>query len=439
MADDAGQQFDGFDAPDGDPFVDDDRWAPVGSSNALEDMRRTLATFGTRLDSLVTSTTSYRSAVTDRLVEYADMVNTLVRNQSEDLAAAQTTNDRVLQDLRRGLGETGDSVSVAVARLETLLADDPRQDVREVVAEVRGLVDAHDRLGRFIVDALDQFGDRVNNRLDETNAQWATQLAGLRDTVVEMDARNDASAASVDEVAATIAQMRNALVDVASGEVVGALWDEVRVLRDGIEADRDAERTQVSALVDEIAAIHDGLTAGLEVAVDGNLAAVVAQLQRLLDGELSFELPAEFAQSVTAIEHRLELLAGSAADAVPAVIGVDGNDIDLGAVPVPRERGIGHHGRVSCNRPLPQRDDLCHARFLGDALCYACGRLERQAHRAAIDVIRLQYFLYRIGIRRAHVAQRRDAFGAGRNRFDHTVHFVLAMFPAPEGSLWVRP
>lgn len=306
MAEDQGRSADG-DGPDVMTSVDDDRWAPLGSSGALEDMRRTLATFGTRLDSLVTSTTSYRSAITDRLVEYADLVNTLVRNQTDDLGEYQRTNGRLFQDLQRGLADTVDSVGAAVQRVETLLEGGASAS-GEVVGEVRGLVDAHDRLGRFITEALDEFGARVLGRIDEVHAADSHLLRTVRadaEALVEQLRGVDDRSQYLQQ---TLDGLREQMAELASGEVVAALWDEVRVVRSELAA-----RGGDDAALARIESLRQELRDGLEVGASGPLDELLAAVDQLATGGVVLELPEELDASLAAIERRIDELATTVA------------------------------------------------------------------------------------------------------------------------------
>ena len=79
-------------------------------ASRLETIHRTMSTLGMRIDALVTSTTSYRSALTDRLTEYADLVTKLTRSQASDLEEYRRNNERTLSDLRRGLSTSEESL-----------------------------------------------------------------------------------------------------------------------------------------------------------------------------------------------------------------------------------------------------------------------------------------------------------------------------------------
>lgn len=165
----------------------------------LDTIHQTLATLQARIDALVTSTTTYRSALTDRLTEYADLVSRLARSQTTDL-------------------------------------------------------------------------ERVTTRID-----------GLLD--------QGATGAATDDATEVLTEVREALLDVASGEVVGALWDELREARSAIDTlvarapqaaaatDGDSGTAEaVSALVADVAALRSELSEGLVVEPSESLAGTVDQL-----------------------------------------------------------------------------------------------------------------------------------------------------------------
>lgn len=231
----------------------------------LEAIHRTLAALGPRIDALVTSTTTYRAALTDRLTEYANVVSTLSRDQAADLEEYRQANERTVGELRRSLASSDEVLERVGQRIDALLTDQESStgDSRAVLTEVRSILDAQETLSRSLRDSLEQFSTRV-----------------------------------VDEV-------REALLDVASGEVVGALWDEFRTARqsldtlvsrtdeapadtagdqriDGLRADVTELTAKVRDLLDRAEVIDDqdeeGETAGVLETVAADIAALRSEL-----------------------------------------------------------------------------------------------------------------------------------------------------------------
>lgn len=245
----------------------DDALTPGGwaseSSPELTDVQRTLSTFGMRIDALVTSTTSYRSAITDRLVEYTDLVSTLVRNQSSDLDEYRKANQRVLTELQRGMAASEDTISQLNDRLEKLLQGaDAGDDTHRLLSEVRTVLDAQESLSRFLTEALDQFGDRVTRTLTTTHESNVEQLHGLKGILDGVAGSESQLGRTVSEMSETMRSMRESMVDVASGDVVGALWDEVRALRTSVESTTasnaaDGLRADVAHLTEAIGSLLD--------------------------------------------------------------------------------------------------------------------------------------------------------------------------------------
>lgn len=207
--------------------------AAIGGDASIDDMARTLSTFGMRLDALVTSTTSYRSAITDRLVEYADTVNRLVKNQSADLEEHRSSNQRLLSELQSGISASDASVSSLAVRIDDLLKGSTGDGAQDVLLEVRSILEAQERLGQFLTEALDQFGDRVTERLDGVGV--GDELASLTGSLAAIEASDTTVETGVKALRADVASLRDSLVELASGDVVGALWDEVRALRSVVE------------------------------------------------------------------------------------------------------------------------------------------------------------------------------------------------------------
>ena len=384
-------------------------------ASRLETIHRTMSTLGMRIDALVTSTTSYRSALTDRLTEYADLVTKLTRSQASDLEEYRRNNERTLSDLRRGLSTSEESLERVSARIESMLTDAESADdtSRRMLAEVRSILDAQESLGRFLTESLDQFGDQVVNRLTAAEQASSAQVDALREALADLagtpspeleglggrlagieqrlgalaDAdpsaalagRFDAMHAAVDDlgtrlrsgldelgaidvvaqleqlqrdVSATgkvateswgefagvrskvdtiletsanqsgavneaLEQLKETLLDVASGEVVGALWDEFRQVRATIEAlvdqtGRTAPPEAVDALRDDVTDLTESVRTLLEQAevVDEDgigeaeggyltaLAADVASLRRELQQGMIVEPSDAFGSSV---------------------------------------------------------------------------------------------------------------------------------------------
>lgn len=245
-------------------------------ASRLDSLHSTVSTLGMRLDSLVTSTTTYRSSLTDRLTEYAELVTKLTRTQSNDLEEYRRANERTISELRRSLSASEEVLERVGSRIDSMLTESESGDdsARRMLAEVRSILDAQESLGRFITESLDSFADQVTGRIESGQQTAATQLDALRATLDELAARDDTRGVRDDlaelrslvvelraddasgQVAAVetkldtlvsgadedraklstaVDQLRETLLDVASGEVVGALWDEVRGVRDTID------------------------------------------------------------------------------------------------------------------------------------------------------------------------------------------------------------
>ncbi len=313
-----------------------------GVASRLEMVHSSMSTLSMRVDALVTSTTSYRSAMTDRLNEYADLVTKLTRTQATDIEEYRRANERTLDELRRGLAASEETLERVGARVESLLtgSDSSDESTRRALAEVRSILEAQDNLGRSLVDErLVGIEDRLavvastdtaaalGNRFDTLHAaiedlesglraelggagKIATEsfgeLAGLRSQV---DALLESSANESGAVTGTLEQLKETLQDLASGEVVGALWDEVRQMRATVEAlvDRDASSTDPEAVavlqreVTELTASVRDLLAQAEVVDDvpepaagvhlASLVADVAALREELARGLVIDIP----------------------------------------------------------------------------------------------------------------------------------------------------
>lgn len=228
----------------------------------LETIDQTVSTLGMRVDALVTSTTSYRAALTDRLTEYTDLVTKLTRAQASDLEEYRNANERLLADLRQGLTSSEETLERVGSRIDSLLSDaeDSDDDSRRTLDEVRSILEAQERLGRSLTESLERFAEEVATRLsaaegavgagsttaaklDKVEQELAStgqiaaeswsEIAGLR---AKVDAILETSANESGKVSTVLDQMKETLLDVASGEVVGALWDELRQMKATLQA-----------------------------------------------------------------------------------------------------------------------------------------------------------------------------------------------------------
>ena len=224
----------------------------AGLGGRLDTVHRTLSTLGMRIDALVTSTTTYRSALTDRLTEYADLVTKLTRTQAADLEEYRRANERTVTELRRGLSSTEEVLERVGARIDSMLTEAESSDdqSRRMLAEVRSILDAQENLSRFLTESLDQFADRVVERISATQTAATDQIEALRSTIEGADRHDDA--------------LREVLVP----------------LRDQIER-IDAQLTDTTrddALIDRVAALDERISA---LAQSDPAAAVVGHLDTL--------------------------------------------------------------------------------------------------------------------------------------------------------------
>ena len=181
---------DGADLERGDALPD---VVDPGLGGRLDTVHRTLSTLGMRIDALVTSTTTYRSALTDRLTEYADLVTKLTRTQAADLEEYRRANERTVTELRRGLSSTEEVLERVGARIDSMLTEAESSDdqSRRMLAEVRSILEAQENLSRFLTESLDQFGARVIERIDATQALAAEQFDTLRSNLDDADRQDD--------------------------------------------------------------------------------------------------------------------------------------------------------------------------------------------------------------------------------------------------------
>ncbi len=259
-------------------------------ASRLETIHRTMSTLGMRIDALVTSTTSYRSALTDRLTEYADLVTKLTRSQASDLEEYRRANERTLADLRRGLSTSEETLERVGARIDSMLTDAESADdsSRRVLAEVRSILEAQENLGRFLTESLDQFGEQVLSRLNASEQAAAEQLEALRTAVTDVDSTPDPTLAIVDD---RLAGIEDRLAVVASNDTATAMGGRFDTLHSALEdLDRNVRAGlegvgDTSAIVERLERMERELSSAGQVTTEsfGELAGLRAKVDAVLE------------------------------------------------------------------------------------------------------------------------------------------------------------
>ena len=264
MSDDNGDasfEADAPDGPEGGTSAEQGDALPdvvdPGLGGRLDTVHRTLSTLGMRIDALVTSTTTYRSALTDRLTEYADLVTKLTRTQAADLEEYRRANERTVTELRRGLSSTEEVLERVGARIDSMLTEAESSDdqSRRMLAEVRSILEAQENLSRFLTESLDQFGERVIERIGATQAAAGEQIEALRSALDDGDRHDD-----------------------ALREVLVPLRDQIERIDQQLTDTQLNDTTRHDAIADRIAALDERVAA---LAQSDPSAAVVGRLDTL--------------------------------------------------------------------------------------------------------------------------------------------------------------
>ncbi|MDE0803714.1 MAG: hypothetical protein OSA99_10355, partial [Acidimicrobiales bacterium] len=190
---------------------------------------------------------------------------------------------------------------------------------------------AIDELSRTVVEQDDEAVIAHLGKLEselasngKVSAESWGELAGLR---AKVDAILETSANESGAVTGALTQLKETLQDVASGEVVGALWDEVRQVRATVEAlvDRDAQtadpaaveslRSEVTGLTQSVRDLLDQAEVvdedGLAESDGGHLSALAADMAALreeLSHGLVVETPDGFGEPIEALRTDLAAL-----------------------------------------------------------------------------------------------------------------------------------
>jgi hypothetical protein len=235
-----------------------------------------------RIDALVTSTTTYRTALTDRLTEYSDLVAKLTRAQGADLEEYQRTNERTVADLRRGLASSEEILQRLEERIEGIQAGPgaPTTGSDELVDEIRSVLDLQHTLTRSLTESLDQFGDRVLARIAATQAATDEQLDEIRTALAD-----DSGTSRVD---AQLAGLQSAIGLLATAEQVGRLTADVRAqLIDIVGLGDGTVVSQLARIEQQLSTSRQpssGAPAGTDVGADASdLADLRAKVDRILD------------------------------------------------------------------------------------------------------------------------------------------------------------
>jgi len=220
----------------------------------------------------------------------------------DELAALRSRLDQLAAgDDVRGLRAELAPVQATLDRLAARLDDDSGRS--QVLARFQALeakldgLGGDDRLGT-VVARLDDLAGSLEQRLAgvATAEQVGRLPADLRAHLVDALGGLDGQVV-VGELAAIrgqlggasgslLEQLQDNLADVASGEVVGALWDEVRAVRDALEGGRggDADVLEsIATLRGEVEGIGAALASTAEPSADPAVVALRDDVQALAD------------------------------------------------------------------------------------------------------------------------------------------------------------
>lgn len=247
------------------------RGGDAGTERALEELRVALEQLTTRMEAglredlaqirAISASVAERDVTGDVQLLRADVAALVERDASaqlrEDVAALRAevarlaSVDDVAAGVRSGLGPLQSVVDRISTRLDESAGDDTGADV---LARLDALADRLDQLPT---------AQQVANLAGDLRAQLADALGTLDGDVVvhELGALRAQLGGGHGTV---VEQLEDHLADVASGEVVGALWDEVRAVRtelaDGLVVEpSDALAASLDALKDEVDGLRDSL------------------------------------------------------------------------------------------------------------------------------------------------------------------------------------
>ena len=291
------------------------RGGDAGTERALDELRLALEQLATRMGAgfredlaqirAIAASAAERDLTSDVEALRVDVATLVGRDSSAELQAdvaairaelgRLASRDDVTDGVRSGLSP----LQAAVDRIAARLDDDSGRT--QVLARFEALEARLDQLAGgdgsaevlAHLDALSTHLDALSARLDAMpTAEQTTKLPGdlrahLADELADVRGRVGDGPGSLLE------QLQDNLADVASGEVVGALWDEVRRLRtdlpDLVAGPEPAAaqpvdgHPQLAALTEELAVLRTELADGLVVEPSGALSASLDDLKVELD------------------------------------------------------------------------------------------------------------------------------------------------------------
>jgi hypothetical protein len=196
----------------------------------LESVHSALATLSMRLDALVTATAAFRSVVSDRLNDYADTVARLHRVQAAELEDYRHGTERLVAELRRAMGDNDEALRKLTSRVEEIGIELGafNEAVRATIADSRATSSAAEKLSLQVAEGLDAFGERMIDRLDESQGAAESAIAAAGG---EMTKLRRELAALRKAPRAEVADGRAAGAGVGVGEELAAIREELSQLR----------------------------------------------------------------------------------------------------------------------------------------------------------------------------------------------------------------
>lgn len=277
------------------------------SAARIDNVPAAIGALSMRIDSLIAATTTYRSVLSDRLAEYAELVTRLHRTHASDLDEFRKANERTVGEIRKTLTANEKSQREVAAHAESLVrdVDSLTEHAKTSAADARELLEATDKLGRFVTEALDQFAERVLIEVKGISESVTPVVSSLRNEISlvreSLDQLNERSSLAplreaIDEVRSDMSGLRRAVIEwpdleLARSEIVAMRADLTNLLEaSGLGGDEEQgllERTatDISRVADLVRRLptRDELVEVTAPPDDDPLAPVVARLDELAE------------------------------------------------------------------------------------------------------------------------------------------------------------
>ncbi|MGH9125529.1 MAG: hypothetical protein ACRDZ8_12500, partial [Acidimicrobiales bacterium] len=337
-----------------------------------DSLQAALASIALRIDALTSTTSTFRTLVSDRITDYAEQVGRLATSAAGDIDDYRHLHERAIDQVRRSVTDIEDNIR----RLG--------RSVGDLDAKVNALVSAVHDSG----DAIDQWSsDR-----DQVSDGMVRSLERIEDAMTELtEGKGAASFGRLDEIVVSL---------IAENDRQRAVWTELQQLVVALADDRERAADVLARLERGIADMTVGRERGLTKAL-ARLEARIEEVGAAMTGISADDLAATLSRLDTRLkELSTDLVVGRDRDVTRALTQVSGQVDELAGLIAesrvdlsPLEARLNRLARTPAPQPSIDLTEL-YARFddlaetvsqRGHDLGDLQGRLEQLAEGSAPD------------------------------------------------------